>query len=212
MMTTVVQGDERVALTSQRAATVAGISMRRLRYWERSGLVGPSVTHVFGQRGSTELYAFHDMIELLVVARLRDELSLQHVRRVVSYLRDRGYDSPLRQLRFARVGNEIYFQHPDGTWEGDLSPKQIVFHQVINLEPLRSQVRESTKRPPQAVGRITSKRGRLGSKPVFEGTRIPVSTVRKYLAAGRDEKAILRAYPSLTAKDVAAARRSRASA
>jgi len=82
--------------------------MRRLRYWE-------------------------------VVATLRTEreMSLQHIRRVVGHLRSRGYEEPLRELRFATLGREIYFQHPDGSWEGDLRPDQIVLVKTIRLEPLR---------------------------------------------------------------------------
>ena len=42
-------------------------------------------------------------------------MSLQTIRRVVRHLRARGYNEPLRKLRFATVGREIYFQHLDGT-------------------------------------------------------------------------------------------------
>jgi hypothetical protein len=53
-------------------------------------------------------------------------MPLQTIRRVVRHLRSRGYNEPLRELRFATVDREIYFQHPDGTWEGDLRPDQII--------------------------------------------------------------------------------------
>ena len=66
------------------------------------------------------LYGYQDLLALLVVSALRTEwdMSLQTIRRVVRHLRSRGYNEPLRELRFATGGREIYFQHPDGTLEG----------------------------------------------------------------------------------------------
>ena len=73
-------------------------------------------------------------------------MSLQTIRRVVRHLRSRGYDEPLRELRFATVGHEIYFQHPDGTWEGDLQPDQIILEKVIRLDPLRLRIDKAARR------------------------------------------------------------------
>ncbi|MFZ0501259.1 MAG: DUF433 domain-containing protein [Steroidobacteraceae bacterium] len=42
-------------------------------------------------------------------------------------------------------------------------------------------------------------------KPVIRGTRIPVELVVRKLAEGADEKALIQAYPRLTAADVQAA-------
>ena len=42
-------------------------------------------------------------------------------------------------------------------------------------------------------------------KPVIRGTRIPVELVVRKLAEGADEKAIVQAYPRLTAADIQAA-------
>jgi uncharacterized protein (DUF433 family) len=42
-------------------------------------------------------------------------------------------------------------------------------------------------------------------KPVIRGTRIPVELIIRKMAEGADEKALLRAYPTLTSQDVHAA-------
>lgn len=42
-------------------------------------------------------------------------------------------------------------------------------------------------------------------KPVIRGTRIPVELIVRKLAEGADEKALLQAYPRLTAPDIQAA-------
>ena len=56
------------------------------------------------------------------------------------------------------------------------------------------------------------RRGVLGSKAVFAGTRVPVAAVEAYLERGLPDERILEAFPELTREDVEAARRSRASA
>jgi len=45
----------------------------------------------------------------------------------------------------------------------------------------------------------------MQNAPVLAGTRIPTSAIREFAAAGYNTAAILREYPTLTAKDVAAA-------
>jgi len=44
-------------------------------------------------------------------------------------------------------------------------------------------------------------------KPVIRGTRIPVELIVRKLSEGADEKALLEAYPKLTANDIHAALR-----
>src|SRR5258707_11281012 len=130
--------DELIAFPDTRAAKLARVSMRRLRYWEETNLVRPSIKRQLSPRNTVRLYSFQDLLSLLVVAELRTErdMSLQHIRRVVQHLRSRGYQEPLRELTFATLGQEIYFQHSDGTWEGDLRSDPIVLQQILRLDPL----------------------------------------------------------------------------
>ncbi len=108
-------------------------------------------------------------------------MSLQHVQRVVEHLRSRGYQSPLRELTFATLGGEIYFQHPDGTWEGDLQLDQIVLEEVLRLDRMRSRITQAAERQADDEDQVLKKRGVHASAPVFAGTRIRVSTVQDYL-------------------------------
>ena len=94
----------------------------------KSGLVVPSIKRRLSEHNTVRLRSYQDLLALLVVSALRTErdMSLQKIRRIVKHLRSRGYQAPLRELKFATVGREIEFQHPDGTWEGDLRPDQVV--------------------------------------------------------------------------------------
>jgi DNA-binding transcriptional MerR regulator len=201
--------EELLAFPDTRARQLARLSMRRLRYWEETGLVVPSIRRQLSPKNTVRLYSFTDLLSLLVVTELRTErgMSLQHVRRVVEHLRSRGYQSPLRELTFATLGGEIYFQHPDGTWEGDLRPDQVVLEEVLRLDRLRSRIIRAAERHADDAGQVVKKRGVHASAPVFAGTRIRVSTVQDYLRHGYETGAILEAFPDLSAADVAEASR-----
>lgn len=195
----------RLALTREKVTRLAGLSPRQIDYWASTGLIGPSVDRRVSPGRRVRLYEFQDVLELLIAAELRrKKVSVQHIRQIVAHLRDRGYDRPLTQLSFAVLGRSVYFKHDDGTWEGDLRPDQIVIHEVLDLEPLRHRIARAVQRTDADVGRIDRRRGALGGKPVIAGTRVPVTTVERYLARGRSVSEILEAFPALTPADVEA--------
>jgi uncharacterized protein (DUF433 family) len=208
LMATPDNRDRLIALPAEAAAELAHVSVRRLRYWDQTELVIPSIKRSFGPRSNVRLYAFNDLVNLLVVSALLDSgFSLRHVRRVVSYLRRKhGYEAPLRELRFAIAGNEIFFQHPDGTWEGDRSPDQLVLHYVLPLQEIRARIRGAVDRKSDDSGRVVRRRKVMGRKPVFAGTRIPVSAVVEYLERGYTAKQIMEEFPILTEADIAKAK------
>ncbi len=164
--------NELLALPTERAAKLAGVSLRQMRYWDETELVVPSIKRKLDSRTTVRLYAFSDLVELLVVAAMRRQgISLQYVRRVIEHLRARGYDAPLRELRFAIYGGEVFFQHPDGSWEGGHAPRQIVLPHVIPLQEIAAHIRQAARREVQAAGRVVRRRKVMGRQAVFEGSR-----------------------------------------
>jgi uncharacterized protein (DUF433 family) len=203
-----VVDEQLLAVTRDTAAKIAHLTHRRVDYWAETGLVSPSVDRKLSPRRRVRLYGFLDLIALAVAAELTERgASLQHVRQIVRRLKARGYKHPLTELKYATAGKQIYFQLEDGTWEGGLRPDQIVFHQVLNLQPIRNRIARAVARDHQQVGRIEKRRGVRGSKPVLAGTRIPVASVQRYLEAGRSTADVLEAYPDLTEADIEAVRR-----
>jgi len=200
--------DTLLALPIERAAKLAGVSVRRLRYWDETDLVSPSIKRRLGKRSTVRLYSFGDLVDLLVVALILQEgISLNHVRKVVAYLRRGHYETPLRELRFAVYGDEIFFQHHDGSWEGGRQPHQLVLHHVVPLQEIIARIRGSSERNPEAAGRVVRRRKVMGRQPVFEGTRIPVATVMGYLERGYTTERIIEAFPLLTPADIDEARK-----
>lgn len=207
------QDDELIAFADKRAAAIAGISMRTLTYWRATGLLRPTISRRTGPRANVRLYSFHDMVSLLVAATLRRrKVSLQHVRRIVSHLRSRGYGDPLRELRFATIGPKVFFQHPDGSWEDGVKRDQLVLQEVIDLDIIRTMVRAGRQRPATSYGKIERRRKTVGSKPVFADTRIPVEIVKRRLEHGFSAEQVMKAYPDLVPADIEAAREYRVSA
>jgi len=200
-------GDDLVALPERGAAELAGLSLRQLRYWAATDLVVPSILGIPAERGP-RLYRFRDAVELLAGAALRERFTLQHVRRVVAHLRRAGYEHPLAELRFAVQGEEIYFLHPDGTWEGDRHPNQALLQHVVPLDELRDRIRlfVTAGRDRSRRGHIERRPGVLGRKPAFAGTRTPVAALFPYLERRASVERILEAFPHLTRADVTLAR------
>lgn len=205
---------DKTLIPAARAMGIAGISRQRLWYWEKTGLVAPSVRREISERNIVRLYSLNRLAELVVAARLADQpgISTQHVREVLDRLRAQGYEVPGGELRFAVDGNEIYFQHPDGTWEGSRQPDQTIIHRVIDMKAVRATIRQGLRREESDMGRLERRRKVLGSKPVFAGTRVPLEAVQSFLDAGKSDEEILRAYPELSQADLEAARRERGSA
>jgi DNA-binding transcriptional MerR regulator len=197
-----------LAIPDKRAAALAQISIRRLRYWEQIGLVVPSIKRQLSARNTVRLYGFQEMVELLVAAELRHRpgISLQHIQRLVAHLRDAGFQAPLRELKFATHGEDIYVQDPSGNWSGDPSLDQLIYHQVIALDLLTARLESLNHRDPAAAGKIVRRTGVHRRSPIFAGTRILVATVQNYLSQGFDAEAIMEEYPSLTLADIDTAR------
>jgi uncharacterized protein (DUF433 family) len=204
--------DDLIAMPAAAAARFVGMSQRRLRYWDETELLSPGIKRQLSPRNTVRLYELPELVELRVIASLENlGMSLRRIRRVVEYLRSEGHGAPLRELRFAVAGRELFFQRPDGTWAGDRRPDQLVIESTISLplEQYRAHIRDAAQRRPgrARAGRIERHRKVLGHKPVFAGTRVPVAAVLPYLRRGLPIERILEAFPQLTKADIEAARR-----
>jgi uncharacterized protein (DUF433 family) len=146
------------------------------------------------------LYTYSEALTVLVLASLRENISLQHIRQIVSHLRERQFGVP--EVRFALAGPRVFFQTPDGKWEDVRDPNQIVLHETLDLRPLRAKLQSATQRAADSYGRTEKRRGARGSKPLIAGTRVPVEAIQRYLERGIPVSEILEAYPALNESDV----------
>lgn len=102
-----ISQDPKVGYRGTAAATASGISYRQLDYWDRTGLVQPTVRSATGS-GSQRLYAFRDILVLKLVKRLLDTgVSLQQIRIAVDQLRAEGMND-LARITLMSDGARVY--------------------------------------------------------------------------------------------------------
>ena len=96
--------------TAEQACRFTSCTPHQLRYWDRVGLVRPSIQATGGRPGVRRLYSFRDLIELKVVRSLLDGgMSLQRVRRAYDYLRKKaGLNEHLSEVKLVTDGKTIF--------------------------------------------------------------------------------------------------------
>jgi DNA-binding transcriptional MerR regulator len=189
-----------VVFTLDRVSRLTGFTLRQLTYWATTELIQPTVDRRLTPQRPVRLYSWDDVLSLLIIAELRrQKMSPQYVRQIVQHVRRTGFK--MAHVEFAIAGSRVHFRAPDGDWE-DADRPQPVLSQVLDLEPLKAQLRDSVKRTAAEVGQTERRRGAMGSKLLVAGTRIPVSAVQRFLDRGVPVAEILEAYPSLERRDI----------
>lgn len=97
------------------ARRLTGVTYRQLDYWDRTGLLRPSIRGAAG-KGSRRIYSFQDVVELRVVSRmLASGVSLPAVRKAIRYLQANfeHLTRPLAQLTLVASGRSILVRTED---------------------------------------------------------------------------------------------------
>ena len=121
--------------SAQQASRFTGCTAHQLRYWDRIGLVKPSVQATGGRPGVRRLYSFRDLVALRVVRSLLEGgMSLQRVRRAYDYLRKRaGLDEHLSETKLVTDGHSIFkVCRDDGEILDALKEGQMTFFLAID--------------------------------------------------------------------------------
>ncbi|HUW99338.1 MAG: MerR family transcriptional regulator [Phycisphaerae bacterium] len=98
------------AFNTKTAGRVTGASQKQLIYWDKTGLVKPSVAGASG-RGSRRLYSFLDLVQIRVAKELRERgLSLQKLRKAIHVLKEHPEEvrHPLAELRLITDGKALF--------------------------------------------------------------------------------------------------------
>jgi DNA-binding transcriptional MerR regulator len=90
----------------------------RLQYLERAELIIPQ--RIGKSRKPTVLYTWEQVLEIRSIKHLRREISLQTVRRVVTFLNESGFDDTLRDKKLVVIDAEVFWIRQD--WQ-DFSEK-----------------------------------------------------------------------------------------
>lgn len=122
------------SFTAEQACRLTNCTHHQLRYWDRVGLVKPSIQASGGRPGVRRLYSFRDLVALRVVRGLLDNgMSLQRVRRAWDYLRREGeMEDHLADVKLVTDGQTIFqVSSDDGELMDALRKGQLAFFVAI---------------------------------------------------------------------------------
>lgn len=96
-----------VSFRTSEVSRVVGATYNQLVYWDKTGLVSPSLRAASG-RGSRRLYSVEDIFELKILMKLLDSsLPLQRIRSSFRFIR--GQSRALSSLVVLTDGKTVYF-------------------------------------------------------------------------------------------------------
>ena len=103
---TVIDGFSR-----QETIALAGTTSNRLQYLERAGLIIPKR---YGRtRKPTVIYSWEHILEIRAIKNLRQDVSLQTVKKIINFLNREGFGEQLRDKKIIVLDNEVYWIMPD---------------------------------------------------------------------------------------------------
>jgi DNA-binding transcriptional MerR regulator len=97
--------------TRRETLELAGTTSNRLQYLERSRLVIPQ--RIGKSRKPTVIYSWEQVLEIRAIKHLRQEISLQTVRKIINFLDKSGFDDSLRDKQLIVIDDEVLWVQQD---------------------------------------------------------------------------------------------------
>lgn len=127
---------------------LTGTTSNRLQYLERAGLIVPRREGAISR--PTVLYSWEQLLEIRAIKNLRQEVSLQTVRKIIEFLDQSGYDDTLRDKQIVVVDEDVFWVRTDWTDFSDHLPpvlkvagkKNVGQYTLIVIPPLIDVVEE----------------------------------------------------------------------
>jgi uncharacterized protein (DUF433 family) len=197
------------AFSETDAARLSGLTAGQLRSWDRIGFVQPSFAESNRSLPYSRIYSFRDIVSLRVLGQLRNtyRIPLQQLRKVSDTLAHLG-DSKWTATTLYVLGKRVVFTDPRTDERIEVVSGQRVFDIPLRvvISDTRRAIAELNDREESSTGKVVHGKFTLQNEPVFEGTRIPVAAVKRYLESGYSPDTIMREFPGLTPADIEAAR------
>ncbi len=196
------------AFTEDQVSKLTGITVHRLRYWDRTAFFRPAYGADNRRLPYSRIYSFSDVTALRTLAVLSNQhnIPLQHLRQVSDKLGVMDNTAWSRTTLYV-LNRRVIFVDPEVKHQREIVSGQYMIG--IPLEKIvsdtRRDVRELSTRDENLVGQIVRHRRVSHNVPVIAGTRIPVRSIKAFAEAGYTVKQILKEYPTLKKTDVEAA-------
>lgn len=92
--------------TRQETIALTGISSSRLSYLDRTNLIAPQ--KIGNRKHPKVIYSWKQVLEIKTIERLREKLSLQEIRKVLNFLRERDYKTTFFEHSLVFVNSQLY--------------------------------------------------------------------------------------------------------
>ena len=196
------------AFSEEQAEQFTKLSLRRLRYWAKTGFFSPSFVEDNPRLPFSRFYSFKDLVALRTLERLRvqNNVPLQHLRMVaqeLSHLKDELWTSTKLYVADRRV----IIVNPENGRLQEVVSKQYVLAITLKdvIDEAGHEVEKLRERSPDTIGKIRRHRSIARNAWTIAGTRITVGSIRRLSEDGYSIRQIIDEYPDLTEKDVEAA-------
>lgn len=189
-----------MAYSTQMAAALSGATAGQIRSWRQDRGAGPFLRPELGIRPRA-LYSFRDILALRAFARLREDFSLQALRRAVGNLRDLGEIDHLSAYSLVADGKTIAL-YEDDEHATDLlrRPGQRVIATLADImEPFAPRPGVVVPHLLHPYEHVSVNPETQGGQPVITGTRVPSEEVAALLRDGVPAEKIADYYPAVNA-------------
>lgn len=107
----------------QECLKLTGCTSSRLAYLEKAGLIVP--TRYGENKRPAVFFTWEQLLEIKAIKNLRQDVSLQTVRKIVNYLDQSGFDDSLRNKQLVVVNDQVFWINPDWSDFKDLFPSAL---------------------------------------------------------------------------------------
>ncbi len=195
------------AFSEEQVGRLTGLSVKQLRYWDRTGFYVPALADENRRAAYSRIYSFRDVVALktLGILRKQHDVPLQHLRQVadkLAHIKAELWTS----TKLYVLNRKVIFHEP-----GTHKPREVVSGQYVIGIPLSGVVNDAKRdvkklaQRHDGVGTVERSRHVAHNAWVVGGTRIPTAAIMRFHEAGYTVAQIIKEYPALTAKDVRAA-------
>lgn len=204
------KGDILVAFSVEHASRITGLSKSRLTRWDRLGFFSPEYADET-DRGNPygRVYSFVDLVGLRTLAVLTDKyrISLSELRKTYPVLAKRVI-KPWSDTQLAVWKGKVIWDLADVPHDrhGQYLGQHIQLPSIASEVVQRSN--ELRNRGESQIGLIERRKFVAHNVQVVAGTRIPIRAIASFIDDGFDDDEILREYPSISKRDIAAVRSS----
>lgn len=192
-------------------SVLTGATVSQLQFWRKRGPNGALLAPSGSETGKRALYSFEDVVALRMFVGLRQQTSLQRIRRGVSWLRENHPDTHLsgHKLKADPTGRTIVWLADDGDYVDVVERPGHPGIPIVMEHIFRAFSTEDGRFVPdlaEPAGGVTIDAGVRGGYPVLAGTRLPYDAVASLAEDGLTDVEIASLYPSATPGGIMGAR------